>query len=67
MFRRTTKYALKLSLQKLLGEGEGGFSPPLTGLTCSGHFERKVSNETIYNLRVADLNPMSKSNFDHFL
>ena len=62
---RTTKNALKLSLQKLQG-GFCGFSPP-SGFRCCEHFGKKVVNMFIHNLGVADLDPISKSNFDPFL
>ena len=33
----------------------------------SGHFEKKVANETTHNIGVADQKILSDSNFNHFL
>ena len=50
---------------KTAGGGFCGF--PLSGFRCCEHFGKKVVNMFIHNLGVADLDPISKSNFDPFL
>ena len=50
--------------------GEGGKTPhfpPPSLEVCSGHFEKKVANETTHNIGVADQKILSDSNFNHFL
>ena len=44
-----------------------GFPPSPSGFRCCEHFGKKVVNMFIHNLGVADLDPISKSNFDPFL